>query len=310
LTTKGRLAIVVLLGLVPSAPAEGPAPWGLPFPTFGGKQLWSDEWILDGWRIQQNCWTGRFRLLDDRDWQRAGGDFEGCRAALEAYQRRYDLRPRGPHLVVLLPGLIRSKEAMRGLERALHAAGFATMAVDYPTTQRSLDEHADQLERLLDRAQGIERVSFVTHSMGGLVVRVLLGRAAAESPWRSRIALGRVCMIAPPNQGSEKARRWHRQLWYRLALGPSGQELTPERVAGLPLPPCPVTIIAGGRGDGRGRSGIVPGDDDGTVGVAETRLPGAVAEHLVDIDHTFGMGDPRVIRIVVEALTKGDSLKD
>ena len=59
-------------------PNAGP---NLPFPTLGGKQIWADNFIYAGWRIQQNVYTDHFRLLDDRDIRRAWGDEAACREA-------------------------------------------------------------------------------------------------------------------------------------------------------------------------------------------------------------------------------------
>jgi len=112
-------------------------------------------------------------------------------------------------------------------------------------------------------------------------------------------------MLFPPNQGATKANLWHERWWFRMVFGRCSDELTTARARALPIPPCGFGVIAGGRGDGEGRSGIIPGDDDGTVGVEETKLQG-MSDHLVlDVGHTFGMNDSRVVESCVRFVRTG-----
>ncbi|MGL4464640.1 MAG: hypothetical protein ACRC1K_21010, partial [Planctomycetia bacterium] len=46
-------------------------------------------------------------------------------------------------------------------------------------------------------------------------------------------------------------------------------------------------VVAGARGDGNGWSTMIPGDDDGTVTVASTRLPGSADFATVRCLHLF-----------------------
>ncbi|MEO1161842.1 MAG: hypothetical protein AAFW74_15580, partial [Pseudomonadota bacterium] len=154
----------------------------------------------------------------------------------------------------------------------LRKAGFEARAISYPSTRGSIEDHAAQLERLLQRLQNVDEVSFVTHSMGGIVVRRLLARDGA---WKSKVAVRRLVMIAPPNRGSLVAQTLQHAWPYKLFYGTAGQQLTPARVSSLPVPNVTFGIIAGGLGDAEGYNPLVPGDDDGTVAVAETRLEGA-----------------------------------
>ncbi len=272
----------------------------LPFPTLGGMQFWADFWVRAGWRIQENAISGHCRLLDPSDVRLAWGSFDECRAAFgELKERRTIPRP-GPRRVLLLHGLIRSRGSMQTLAAALTADGWATETVAYPSTQRSIEEHAARLGRLLDGLEGAEEVSFVTHSLGALVVRAALARGGA---WTSRIRLHRVVMLAPPNRGSVLAERLHGFPPYRLFTGPAGQDVVPEGIRDLPPPPCPFGIIAGrSRGDG---NPLIPGPDDGLVGVEETRLDGAEDFLLLDAGHTFIMEKPEVTDAVIHYLSTG-----
>ncbi|MCO4744967.1 MAG: alpha/beta fold hydrolase [Proteobacteria bacterium] len=274
----------------------------IPTPTLGGKQFWADLLIRSGHRIQENVYTGRCRLLGARDTALASGTFEECKAALERRAAQMDMAPRSDHLVLALHGIFRSKDAFWPMIRALHSEGFEAETVNYPSTRRSLEQHADQLERILENTVGIKKVSFVAHSMGGLVVRVLLGR---DSAWRKRLEVGRVVMIGTPNQGAVLVDLL-RQLWaFRTIAGPAGTSLSTEQIPSLPVPDVPFATVSGVKGDGAGYNPLLPGDDDMTVSLDSTFLDGAEDEMIVQGVHTFLMRHPTVVRGTMRYLKTG-----
>ena len=96
------------------------------------------------------------------------------------------------------------------------------------------------------------------------------------------LLIHRIVMLTPPNQGSRRGSLWDESKWfgglYRTVLGDSGKQVASDWQATAPslaTPRCEFGIIAGGRGDQRGWHEQLPGDDDGTVTVSETRLAGA-----------------------------------
>lgn len=275
----------------------------LPLPTLGGKQLWGDVFLHAGYRIQRDAVFGRHRLLDPRDRRIATGDLGTCRKAFEEIRRELRL-PVGPsHLVLLLHGIFRSKDSFRAMARGLRDRGFDAYAVNYPSTRQSLDHHADQLEQLLGSLEGVERVSFVGHSLGGIVTRTLLGRP--EASWRSRIEVNRVVMIGTPNQGAVIAHELAKVAPFRTVAGPSLSQLRPEEWRDTPALSVPFGIVAGGTGTERGFNPLLPGDNDLTVTVDETRLDGAEDSLLVRAIHTFLMVHPTVVAGTARYLETG-----
>ena len=251
------------------------------FPTLGGKQLWADVFVSCGWRIQEGLVNDHHRLLDPSDRRVTWGSFDECRVAFEAERLALGLRPRSHHAVVLLHGLIRAKEAMGPLSEAFTQAGYEVLNLNYPSTRRAIDGHADQLDRLLNHLWGVDTLSFVTHSLGGIVVRTALARA--HPPWRGRLRIDRVLMIFPPSQGSERASKWKDNPLAQAIWGPPLTQLTPDHAPDLPPPPdCRFAIIAGAR--------------DRTVTTDEAALPGAEGFRVMDVEHTFGMRHPEVIK--------------
>lgn len=271
-------------------------------PTWGGKQLWGDVYLHAGYRIQRNVLTGHHRLLGPGDVRLSVGTYDACREAFDRLRIQNGIAPRSDHLVLLLHGIFRSKDSFGPMTRRLEAEGYEAHGVNYPSTRQSLEDHADQVERLLERSQGIATVSFVTHSMGGIVARVLLAR---EAPWRRRIAVNRLLMIATPNRGAEMALHLDNVGALRAFAGPSIHQLRPDLADRIPLPTVPFGLVAGARGDGRGYNPLLPGDDDMTVTVDSVMLDGAEDTLVLNAVHTFIMVHPEVIDATVRYLQTG-----
>lgn len=202
--------------------------------------------------------------------------------------------PSKPCSVVFLHGILRTALAMRPLERAFAADGYATANLTYPRRLAIKDLAAWVHETLVARALPAP-LGFVTHSMGGIVMRAYLSRPDA-------LATTRAVMIAPPNRGAVEADKAIASLLRRTVLGPAIYDLA-TTAPQLPPPPCPFAVIAGGNGVGYARR--LTGDNDGRVLVNETRLDGMAAFLLVPRRHTFIMQAPEVIAAARAFITNG-----
>lgn len=281
--------------MLPGSPTiTGSGVLSLSVPTLGGKQLWRDAALQAGWRIQEHVFIGVNRLLDPRNRMRACGTYMTCRDRLETIRLHREIEPTGDHLVLLLHGIARSTGTFKKMQAALCDAGYYAAAISYPSTRDTLDAHADGLATLLDRLEGAKTVSFVTHSMGALILRQLLAR---ERSWQRRRAVGRIVLIAPPNQGAEMARLLQNRWLYRTVYGPAGQQLTPGFARNLSgLDGYEFGVVAGARGNGKGFNPFLSGDDDGTVTVAETALRGAKVTCAVRSLHMNIANHPETVR--------------
>lgn len=188
--------------------------------------------------------------------------------------------------VVLLHGLNRSWRAMRPMAEALHDAGFTTANVDYPSQAGPVEEIAPLAvgTGLMEcRAAGAERIHFVTHSIGGILLRFENERAAIPD-------LGRVVMLAPPNQGSEVVDIAHRWPGMSLFGGAAGLQLGTTKDS-IPSQLGPVDfelgIIAGTGTINPWMSAMLPAADDGKVTVAATRVDGMDDFLVVGSSHRY-----------------------
>lgn len=214
--------------------------------------------------------------------------------------RRESLSEKKP-LVVLLHGVLRTHVGMLLLERALRKAGFETWNRSYPWRGKTLEEIADGLAVRLEKFKDRE-IDFVTHSYGGIVARAYLAR---HQPRNVR----RMVMLGPPNQGAWLAEKAANHVALRhlfeALYGKAAPTLRASAIRRLPPPSCEFAVIAGGRGKALGYSPLLPGDNDGSVRVAETKLRGMKAFARVPHGHTFLMNGKDSIRLTIRFLTSG-----
>lgn len=205
--------------------------------------------------------------------------------------------------VVLLHGLIRSSVAMERIADRLEKEGYAVHNLDYPGRESTIDEIVDEIHTKLETCchSHAEKLHFVTHSMGGIVVRAYVDRYHPEN-------LGRVVMLGPPNKGTELADKLKDNKLVGMVFGPVIQELgtgvesTPNRLGKADFE---VGVITGDISWNPLASWMIPGPDDGTVSVKNAQLEGMTDFLVVPSTHTFIMLNSDVIEEVVYFLRNG-----
>lgn len=206
--------------------------------------------------------------------------------------------------VILLHGLGRSRWSMWRMERCLSDHGYQTVNVGYPSTDAAIRDlvqaHvAPAVERC--RQAFPERIHFVTHSMGGILVRQYLQDHGLPPG-------SRVVMLSPPNHGSELADRLKEFRGYRWITGPAGQELGtgPESIPNSLKPTgVEIGVITGDKCDNPVAYFIFEGPNDGRVSVESARLSEMKDFRIVHGSHAFIMMNTRVIDEVLFFLKNG-----
>ena len=220
--------------------------------------------------------------------------------------RRYSMHKK--ETVVLLHGLRRTGRSMKKTAQALGEKGYFPVIVDYHSRRHAIEYLADEVlhEVLESLPRGpSSRVHFVTHSMGGIIVRYYLKHHPMEE-------LGRVVMLSPPNQGSELVDLLKDSPVFKILHGPAGQQLgTADRfLKSLGPVHFELGVIAGLKTGDHVSGRIISGPNDGKVGVERTKVPGMRDFLVVPYSHTFIMRPKAVIDQVAYFLRHGLFLRE
>lgn len=221
------------------------------------------------------------------------------------------LAPVQGECVVLLHGLGRTHRSMARIESLLREAGYTTANIDYPSQSQTIEASARMAvpEGVREcRRTGARTIHFVTHSMGGLLLRYYLSTAKVDE-------LGRVVMLGPPNQGSEVADTLAGTAIYDRVNGPAGAQLVTGAdgiAARLGPVHFPLGIITGNE-----QTAIdsvlatrIPGENDGKVAVERAKVEGMHDFLVLPVNHTFMVVNDVVIGQTLQFLRHGAFLHE
>jgi hypothetical protein len=209
--------------------------------------------------------------------------------------------------IVLLHGLGRTRRAMAPMADALEAEGVRTLNRSYASRRHHIESLARavvgvRLAEVRTWDPPPEHVHFVTHSLGGILVRWYANHIGLPPG-------GRAVMIAPPHAGSQAAdvlrdvraaQWWFGPVLQQLGTGNDSVPLTLGPVDGLD-----VGVIAGDRATYPFFSRLFDDPHDGLVSVASTHVAGAADAIVVPCGHSFIAGQPVTIHQTLHFLRHG-----
>ncbi len=192
--------------------------------------------------------------------------------------------------VVLLHGFWRTAKSMKKLEKVLSTDGYSVINLNYPSRKETIENLSNNYlkkaltEKCTDKNK---KINFVTHSMGGIIVRYFLSKNKVKN-------LGRVIMLSPPNSGSKLADFLAKSLIMNYIFGPALKQLRTDKKSLPSAIPSPKYTV-----------GIIAGKYDEKVSVENTKLKNMKDFLIVPNMHTYIMDSDLVISAVQSFIKKG-----
>ena len=206
--------------------------------------------------------------------------------------------------VILLHGLARTSASMEKMKAALTESGYVVANLDYPSRTAAIRKLAEDTISAALQSYSLRdctRIHFVTHSLGGILVRAYFSEHTDPR-------LGRVVMLGPPNRGSEVVDKLKSWTLFQKLNGPAGSELgtepdsTPNQLGAVDFE---LGVIAGDRSINWINSFYIPGKDDGKVSVERTQVEGMTDHIVIHATHPYLMKNKNVIRQTLAFLSTG-----
>jgi hypothetical protein len=206
--------------------------------------------------------------------------------------------------IILLHGLARTSLSMNKAAKLLATYGYKIINVNYPSQKYTIETLAlDYITPALKQcaSKDILQIHFLTHSMGGILIRYYLSTRNIDN-------LGRVVMLAPPNQGSEVVDKMSGWTIFNLINGPAGRQMSTDKNSlpnKLGAVNYPVGIIAGDKSLNPLLSLLLPLANDGKVSVIRTQVQGMDDFIVMPYSHTFIMQRVAVIEQALHFIQQG-----
>lgn len=229
--------------------------------------------------------------------------------------------------VIVLHGMGRTAYSMSKLSEHLQGLGYTVWNEGYPSLSATVEELSDKtIDSAVKfcRQQSADSIHFVTHSLGGILLRSYLQEKDLQekdlqenghhekdleiaSPRHQVIPeLEKIVMLSPPNHGSEVVDEWGDWWIFGAVLGPAALQLgTTGFVESLQPIPGVIGIITGNESSDPWFSGDIPGPDDGKVSVESAKLEEMTDFLVMPVGHTFIMSDDAVLAQIEYFLKHG-----
>jgi len=208
------------------------------------------------------------------------------------------------HKIYLIHGFGGIGLELEKIRKIIDDKGFVNEIYTYQSLAKDVDSVGENLFEKI-RSENYDSISFVTHSMGALVVRSLYEHIDSLTVFPF---IHRIVMIAPPNNGSPVADFFAQFSFIKHIIGPNVNNLTTNPVTGAgkyPLPTCEVGLIAGSYAGKKGFNIFIKGDNDGVLIPENTKM--GIEQDVVFVKswHVGLLFNKKVIKLVMTFLDKG-----
>ena len=211
----------------------------------------------------------------------------------------------GKYKIFVIHGYGSPKILMGKINRSIEDEHFLTENYGYKSMLEDLDTLGKQLYVNIKKS-GVDSVSFVTHSMGALVVRSMLQYSTKDKNFP---IIFRIVMIAPPNRGAEIADIYSSIGIIQKLLGPNIQNMKTDSGSYANKLPVPnnseIGIIIGIRGKKYGYNPFINGDNDGLLLRKERRWGLRRTLQSLKSEHSLLTQNKTVCKLVIEFLKSG-----
>ena len=211
------------------------------------------------------------------------------------------------HKVYVIHGFGGFALQMEKINQELIHEGYVTENYSYPSFTEELDSVGLDLYQKV-KQDNYDTVSFVTHSMGALVVRSMYQYLDSTVHFP---VIFRIVMLAPPNKGTEMADMYSNST-IKFLLGPNVEHMKTDSSSyanKLPIPTCEVGIIAGVRGKKPWFNPFLKEDNDGNVSLSLTTLGNEKDRIIVNAPHGLMTQQKKVIKLIIAFMKTGAFIK-
>ncbi len=208
------------------------------------------------------------------------------------------------HKIYLIHGFGGNGLELEKIRKTIERKGYLNEVYTYHSLTTDIDLVGEHLFEKISN-ESYDSISFVTHSMGALVVRSLYEHIDTTAVFP---LIHRIVMIAPPNNGSPVADFFAQFSFVKYIVGPNINNLTTHPVTGAvkyPLPTSEVGLIAGSYAGKKGFNIFIKGDNDGVLIPEDTKMGIEKDVAFVKSWHTGLLFNKKVIKLVMTFLDKG-----
>ena len=272
---------------------------GEPYQTTGGLFIYQDVKFFGEWRIQQNVWTGGFRLLDPQSVCYAEGSREACEAFWEKIRAERNIPPMSGRVLVFMHGFGSNRLMLQNLANWFRREGdySAIINITYPSTMVGVLEESARVREIVAGLEGAEKIDFVGHSMGAIILRHYLSHDPDTR-------VGRFVQLCPPNQGSQQAMDTKGGVLAPSALNDLGLDPL-EMQERYGTPQCQIGIISGGTGTEEGFTDALDKDDDYVISVCDTYLNWSTDWTMIPATHSEVPNTLETFQLVKKFMNEG-----